>query len=95
MYGQLGHNNASHEYLPRKVQDLMGSNITQIACGRCHMLAYSASGGRLYAFGLAGNGQLGLDEGPGCTNKTSPTQVKINFVNPNQIVSSYLIYCRI
>lgn len=80
MYGQLGHNNTSHEYLPRKVVDLMGSEITQIACGRCHMLVYSASGNRVFSFGLAGNGQLGT--GAVNINKTSPSLVNINFENP-------------
>ena len=32
--GQLGHNCQNHELLPRKVFELMGSEITQIACGR-------------------------------------------------------------
>ncbi len=59
MYGQLGHNSTSHEYLPRKVPDLMGSEVTQIACGRCHVLVYLSSN-RLYSFGLGGNGQLGI-----------------------------------
>lgn len=83
MYGQLGHNSVSNENLPRKVLDLMGSEITQIACGRCHMLAYSASGARLYSFGLAGNGQLGL--GAQTINKTSPSPLKISFVNPKNV----------
>lgn len=82
MYGQLGHNSSSNENLPRKVQDLMGSEITEIACGRCHMLAYSSSGARLYAFGLAGNGQLGLGQ---TVNKTSPSPIKINLVNPKNV----------
>ncbi|MGH0141417.1 UNVERIFIED_CONTAM: hypothetical protein FKN15_039174 [Acipenser sinensis] len=33
-YGQLGHNTTSHEINPRKVFELMGSVVTQIACGR-------------------------------------------------------------
>lgn len=87
MYGQLGHNGTSNEFLPRKVQDLMGSEITQIACGRCHMLAYSASGARLYAFGLAGNGQLGLGD---AQNKSSPSPIKISFINPKNVRIKFL-----
>ena len=34
MYGQLGHNSSGNEYVPRKVFELMGSVVTQIACGR-------------------------------------------------------------
>ena len=79
MYGQLGHNGTSHEYLPRKVPDLMGSEVTQISCGRCHMLVYLNSSHRLYSFGLGGNGQLGI--GPGNVNKTSPSVVKVNLLN--------------
>lgn len=89
MYGQLGHNNTSHEYLPRKVVDLMGSEITQIACGRCHMLVYSASSNRIYSYGLAGNGQLG--NGPVNINKTSPSLVNINFANPKNVNFFYLL----
>ena len=33
-YGQLGHNSTSHEINPRKVFELMGSIVTQVACGR-------------------------------------------------------------
>ncbi len=33
--GQLGHNVRQNEVLPRKVFELMGSGVSQIACGRC------------------------------------------------------------
>lgn len=33
-YGQLGHGSKAHEILPKKVTELMGSCVTQIACGR-------------------------------------------------------------
>ena len=60
MYGQLGHNTFENQYLPRKVFDLMGSEVTQITCGRCHTLAYISASNRLYSFGLSTNGQLGV-----------------------------------
>uniref|UniRef100_A0A0P5J2E5 E3 ubiquitin-protein ligase HERC3 n=1 Tax=Daphnia magna TaxID=35525 RepID=A0A0P5J2E5_9CRUS len=59
MYGQLGHCTSANEMLPRKVLELMGTTVTQIACGRCHTLAFVPSKGRIYAFGLCGSGQLG------------------------------------
>jgi hypothetical protein len=34
MHGQLGHNSTNDELLPRKISELMGSEVTQIACGR-------------------------------------------------------------
>jgi len=34
MYGQLGHNSTQSESLPRKVFELMGSEVTMLACGR-------------------------------------------------------------
>lgn len=34
MYGQLGHCTSANEMLPRKVLELMGTTVTQIACGR-------------------------------------------------------------
>lgn len=40
-YGQLGHNSTSHEINPRKVFELMGSIVTQVACGRTNLLLWS------------------------------------------------------
>jgi len=59
MYGQLGHGSLNNETLPRKVLELMGSTVTQIACGRRHTLALVPSRGRVYSFGLGAAGQLG------------------------------------
>ena len=58
-YGQLGHGSKSDEQLPRKIIELMGTEVTQIECGRKHTLAFVSTRGRLYAFGLGGSGQLG------------------------------------
>lgn len=58
-FGQLGHNSNSDEYNPRKVFELMGKVVTQVACGRFHTLAYVASSGKLFSFGSGVNGQLG------------------------------------
>ncbi|XP_043912312.1 probable E3 ubiquitin-protein ligase HERC4 isoform X2 [Protopterus annectens] len=76
-YGQLGHNSNNHEINPRKVFELMGSVVTQIACGRQHTLAFVPASGRIYSFGLGGNGQLGT--GSTC-NRKSPFTVKGNWV---------------
>ena len=95
MYGQLGHNSFGHEYLPRKVTDLMGSEVTQIACGRCHTLVYFKSSGisRLYSYGLGGNGQLGIGDQPSL-NISSPTLVKIDFPGLKNFenVNIFIIY---
>lgn len=77
-YGQLGHNSSNNEINPRKVFELMGSIVTQIACGRQHTLAFVPSSGRVYSFGLGGNGQLGT--GSTC-NRKSPFTVKGNWVS--------------
>ncbi|XP_078383332.1 putative E3 ubiquitin-protein ligase HERC4 isoform X2 [Oculina patagonica] len=61
-YGQLGHNSNDDEYNPRKVFELMGKVVTQVACGRLHTLAYVASSAKLYAFGSGENGQLGNNQ---------------------------------
>ncbi|XP_070070832.1 probable E3 ubiquitin-protein ligase HERC3 isoform X1 [Drosophila takahashii] len=58
-YGQLGHGFGSNEMLPRMVMELMGSTITQVACGNRHTMALVPSRGRVYAFGLGSSGQLG------------------------------------
>uniref|UniRef100_A0A4W5P541 HECT and RLD domain containing E3 ubiquitin protein ligase 3 n=1 Tax=Hucho hucho TaxID=62062 RepID=A0A4W5P541_9TELE len=57
--GQLGHDTTNNEPLPRQVQELMGSEVSQIACGRHHTLAFVPSSGLVYAFGCNTNGQLG------------------------------------
>uniref|UniRef100_UPI00358F9D47 probable E3 ubiquitin-protein ligase HERC4 n=1 Tax=Myxine glutinosa TaxID=7769 RepID=UPI00358F9D47 len=72
-YGQLGHNSTNHEIYPRKVFELMGSTVTQIACGRQHTLAFVPACGLIYSFGLGGNGQLGIGS---TTNRKSPFPVK-------------------
>ncbi|CAF4670522.1 unnamed protein product, partial [Rotaria magnacalcarata] len=33
IHGQLGHNSTNNELLPKKISELMGSQVTQIACG--------------------------------------------------------------
>uniref|UniRef100_A0A4X2LDV3 HECT and RLD domain containing E3 ubiquitin protein ligase 4 n=1 Tax=Vombatus ursinus TaxID=29139 RepID=A0A4X2LDV3_VOMUR len=75
-YGQLGHNSTSHEINPRKVFELMGSIVTQITCGRQHTSAFVPSSGRIYSFGLGGNGQLGTGS---TSNRKSPFTVKGNW----------------
>ncbi|XP_048362411.1 probable E3 ubiquitin-protein ligase HERC4 isoform X1 [Sphaerodactylus townsendi] len=76
-YGQLGHNLTSHEVNPRKVFELMGSTVTQITCGRQHTSAFVPSTGRIYCFGLGGNGQLGTGS---TSNRKSPFPVKGNWL---------------
>ncbi|XP_065152323.1 probable E3 ubiquitin-protein ligase HERC4 isoform X1 [Paramisgurnus dabryanus] len=72
-YGQLGHNSTNHEVNPRKVFELMGNVVTQIACGRQHTLAFIPSSGKIDSFGLGGNGQLGTRS---TCNRISPAPVK-------------------
>ncbi|XP_077351382.1 putative E3 ubiquitin-protein ligase HERC4 isoform X2 [Festucalex cinctus] len=72
-YGQLGHNSTNHEINPRKVFELMGNVVTQIACGRQHTLAFTPSCGKMDSFGLGGNGQLGTRSS---CNRKSPGPVK-------------------
>ncbi|XP_024118863.1 probable E3 ubiquitin-protein ligase HERC4, partial [Oryzias melastigma] len=72
-YGQLGHNSTNHEVNPRKVFELMGNKVTQIACGRQHTLAFTPSSGKMDSFGLGGNGQLGTRS---TCNRKSPAPIK-------------------
>uniref|UniRef100_A0A672L5V2 HECT and RLD domain containing E3 ubiquitin protein ligase 4 n=1 Tax=Sinocyclocheilus grahami TaxID=75366 RepID=A0A672L5V2_SINGR len=72
-YGQLGHNTTHHEVNPRKVFELMGNVVAQIACGRQHTLALIPSSGKIDSFGLGGNGQLGTRS---TYNRISPAPVK-------------------
>uniref|UniRef100_A0A8C5PTZ4 HECT and RLD domain containing E3 ubiquitin protein ligase 4 n=1 Tax=Leptobrachium leishanense TaxID=445787 RepID=A0A8C5PTZ4_9ANUR len=75
-YGQLGHNSTNHEINPRKVFELMGTCVQIILCK--HTMAFVPSSGRVYSFGLGGNGQLGT--GSTC-NRKSPFTVKGNWVS--------------
>ncbi|MED6235935.1 putative E3 ubiquitin-protein ligase herc4, partial [Ataeniobius toweri] len=72
-YGQLGHNSTNHEINPRKVFELMGNVVTQIACGRQHTLAFTPACEKMDSFGLGGNGQLGTRS---TCNRKSPAPVK-------------------
>ncbi|GAU89958.1 hypothetical protein RvY_02448 [Ramazzottius varieornatus] len=72
--GQLGHGQISNDQVPRKIFELMGSQVTQIAAGRFHTLAFVQSSMRLFAFGLSGSGQLGLGSSTG-KNVLSPALV--------------------
>ncbi|XP_031558665.1 probable E3 ubiquitin-protein ligase HERC4 isoform X2 [Actinia tenebrosa] len=72
--GQLGHNSDTDENCPKKVFDLMGSAVTQIACGRSHTLAFVPSSNKIYAFGKGDSGQLGIDNVT--SNSNSCVQVK-------------------
>uniref|UniRef100_A0A665WAK4 HECT and RLD domain containing E3 ubiquitin protein ligase 4 n=1 Tax=Echeneis naucrates TaxID=173247 RepID=A0A665WAK4_ECHNA len=88
-YGQLGHNSTNHEINPRKVFELMGSVVTQIACGRQHTLAFTPSSGKMDSFGLGGNGQLGTRSS---CNRKSPAPVKgiypyIYFLLPSRCIA--------
>ncbi|TDH16305.1 hypothetical protein EPR50_G00018530 [Perca flavescens] len=58
--GQLGHGSTNDELLPRRVVELMGSEVSQITCGRHHTLAFVPSSGVVYAFGCNSHGQLGI-----------------------------------
>ncbi|KAH9513169.1 putative E3 ubiquitin-protein ligase herc4 [Bulinus truncatus] len=75
-YGQLGHGSYNNEILPRQVIELSGSEVSQIACGRGHTMAFVPKSGRLYSFGLGGSGQLGLSH---TENKNIPAFVPSPF----------------
>ncbi|XP_047189994.1 probable E3 ubiquitin-protein ligase HERC3 isoform X2 [Scophthalmus maximus] len=59
-WGQLGHGSTNNELLPRRVLELMGTEVSQITCGRHHTLAFVPSSGMVYAFGCNSHGQLGI-----------------------------------
>ncbi|XP_022653995.1 probable E3 ubiquitin-protein ligase HERC4 isoform X2 [Varroa destructor] len=72
-YGQLGHGCKADQPTPRKIMDLMGTIVTQIATGRCHTICYAPGPGRIYTFGLGGSGQLGIPALP--SSVATPTQL--------------------
>ncbi|XP_072291659.1 probable E3 ubiquitin-protein ligase HERC3 [Eucyclogobius newberryi] len=57
-HGQLGHNSFRDELRPRLIAELLGSKVTQVACGRQHTLVMIESR-RLFSFGCGDQGQLG------------------------------------
>ncbi|XP_075207297.1 putative E3 ubiquitin-protein ligase HERC3 isoform X2 [Anomaloglossus baeobatrachus] len=85
--GQLGHDSFHNEINPRRVLELMGSEVSQIACGRQHTVAFVPSSGVLYAFGCGEHGQLGTGY---TSNVICPTAVKgrwstHNVQNPSSV----------
>lgn len=72
--GQLGHGSTTEcEVNPRKVFELMGSTVTQIACGNKHTLAYVPDSGNIFACGSGEDGQIGTGD---VVDISSPTIVK-------------------
>ncbi|CAF1039515.1 unnamed protein product [Rotaria sordida] len=57
-HGQLGHNSTNDELLPRKISELMGSEVSQIACGRSHTVIFMPNVGQISTFGLACAGRV-------------------------------------
>uniref|UniRef100_A0A452II49 HECT-type E3 ubiquitin transferase n=1 Tax=Gopherus agassizii TaxID=38772 RepID=A0A452II49_9SAUR len=78
--GQLGHDSMNDEVNPRRVLELMGSEVSQIACGRQHTLALVPSSGLIYAFGCGTKGQLGTGH---ICNVKCPSPVKGHWVAHN------------
>uniref|UniRef100_A0A8C6TYV2 HECT and RLD domain containing E3 ubiquitin protein ligase 3 n=1 Tax=Neogobius melanostomus TaxID=47308 RepID=A0A8C6TYV2_9GOBI len=76
-WGQLGHGSTNNELLPRRVLELMGTEVSQIACGRHHTLAFVPSSGLVYAFGCNNFGQLGTGM---WGDSKSPCPVRIPFI---------------
>uniref|UniRef100_A0A3Q1GUS9 HECT and RLD domain containing E3 ubiquitin protein ligase 3 n=1 Tax=Acanthochromis polyacanthus TaxID=80966 RepID=A0A3Q1GUS9_9TELE len=79
-WGQLGHGSTNNELLPRRVLELMGTEVSQIACGRHHTLAFAPSSGVVYAFGCNSHGQLGTGI---LGDARSPFPVKTSFMTGN------------
>ncbi|XP_035993454.1 probable E3 ubiquitin-protein ligase HERC3 isoform X3 [Fundulus heteroclitus] len=79
-WGQLGHGSTNNELLPRRVLELMGTEVSQIACGRHHTLALVASSCMVYAFGCNSHGQLGTGI---LGDARSPFPVKSTFLTGN------------
>ncbi|KAG5681672.1 hypothetical protein PVAND_011086 [Polypedilum vanderplanki] len=87
-FGQLGHGTVTNEILPRKVLELMGSTVIQIACGRRHTLTFLPSRNKVYAFGLGGSGQLG--SGRDFKKSCVPQIVNGPWVSTNPDSSEYM-----
>uniref|UniRef100_A0A7N6F9B4 HECT domain-containing protein n=1 Tax=Anabas testudineus TaxID=64144 RepID=A0A7N6F9B4_ANATE len=83
-WGQLGHGSTNNELLPRRVLELMGTEVSQIACGRHHTLAFVPSSGIVYAFGCNSYGQLGTGI---LEDASSP------FPKPKCLCANFTLHC--
>uniref|UniRef100_A0A674ITA9 HECT-type E3 ubiquitin transferase n=1 Tax=Terrapene triunguis TaxID=2587831 RepID=A0A674ITA9_9SAUR len=90
--GQLGHDSMNDEVNPRRVLELMGSEVSQIACGRQHTLALVPSSGLIYAFGCGTKGQLGTGH---ICNVKCPSPVKGHWVAHNGQLSGRAGKCSV
>ncbi|KAK9398704.1 putative E3 ubiquitin-protein ligase HERC3 [Crotalus adamanteus] len=88
--GQLGHDSLNDEVNPRRVLELMGSEVSQVACGRQHTLAFVPSSGMIYAFGCGTKGQLG--NGHICSLKC-PSPVKGHWAAYDEQISGRAEAC--
>nr|XP_057936716.1 probable E3 ubiquitin-protein ligase HERC3 isoform X2 [Doryrhamphus excisus] len=88
--GQLGHGSTSNESLPRRVLELMGTEVSQITCGSHHTLAFVPSSGLVYAFGRNRHGQLGTGTQE---DAQSPFPVLTGFLTGNGHRSVTKIVC--
>uniref|UniRef100_A0A8C6KSS6 HECT and RLD domain containing E3 ubiquitin protein ligase 3 n=1 Tax=Nothobranchius furzeri TaxID=105023 RepID=A0A8C6KSS6_NOTFU len=79
-WGQLGHGSTNNELLPRRVLELMGTEVSQVACGRHHTLALVPSSSMVYAFGCNSQGQLGTGI---LGDARSPFPIKTSFLSGN------------
>ncbi|NWR56719.1 HERC3 ligase, partial [Bucorvus abyssinicus] len=89
--GQLGHDSMNDEVNPRRVLELMGSEVSQIACGRHHTLAFVPSSGMIYAFGCGTRGQLGTGH---TYNVKCPSPVKGHWAAHNGQLSGKPDACK-
>ncbi|CAF3739050.1 unnamed protein product [Adineta steineri] len=79
MHGQLGHSTTNDELLPRKISELMGSEVSQIACGRSHTVIFLPKSGQVSVFGLACAGRSDTHV---TTCVTIPQKLPIHFLTP-------------
>ncbi|UJR38108.1 hypothetical protein I4U23_030788 [Adineta vaga] len=85
MHGQLGHNSINDELLPKKISELMGSEVSQITCGRSHTAIFLPKTGQVYVCGLACAGRVDTHI---TSYITTPQKLPINFStqkNVNQL----------
>jgi E3 ubiquitin-protein ligase HERC4 len=83
---QLGYCSNKNETSPKKVMELKGSEVSQIACGSGHTLAYAPEPGILYMFGQGGNRQFGKS---GSESNSRLVSVSSPFVAGNESPLSY------
>ena len=73
-FGQLGHGDTAHQWLPKRLAGLAKERVASVAAGQDHSLALTVEGA-LFSFGRGTSGQLGAMGHADTANRLQPKRV--------------------